>query len=108
MPDVSAKLGADPTVGDVIQCDGDTVPADLRDKYFIVRALEPDIELSWPYVDAGCTVLYVPYDPLTQTRRDWRAHAESIERREKKANAALGLTLKERSWGDRDPLVRLR
>ncbi len=87
------RLEDDLAVGDIIQCEGDTVPADVQGKYFIVRALEPDISLSWPYWDAECTRLYVPQEP-GQTQAEWLAHCQTIERKEKAANAALGVVLK--------------
>lgn len=85
-------------VGDIIQLEGETVAADLRDKYWIVRTLEPEVTLSWPYMDAGCTVLYVPREAGVSDR-DHLAHCETIERHEKQANRALGLTLKARPRG---------
>ncbi len=102
MPEVASSIAADLAVGDIIQTDGPTVSPDLRDKYFIVRAVTPEIVLSWPYVDAGCTVLYVPRVMDLQTERDWRAQCEAIDRREKKANKAIGLVLKSR---DPRPLI---
>lgn len=83
-------------IGDIIQPEGDTVPVDLRDKFFIVRQTDPETVLSWPYTDQQCTVLYVPFVADQMSQRDWHAQCASISRREMKANKALGLVLKSR------------
>ena len=84
-------------VGDIIQPTAGDVPAYLRDKYFIVRELSDagGAVLSWPYMDADCTVLFVPRD-ARDTERDHLAHCQAVERKEKAANKAMGLVLKHR------------
>lgn len=80
-------LGDFLTVGDIVQCDGESVPPELRDKYFIVRKVDPttgEAALSWPYEDAQAKTLYCP--PMVGlSNREREAKLEAVARREAKA-----------------------
>lgn len=76
-------------VGDVIQCNGDSVPGDLRHAWFIVRSIDEHgtSQLSWPYTTKACDELYVPREVAgrVMTSGRYRKHVQALIRQEREA-----------------------